>query len=648
MCSLFMASWNRALVASLLVLMCRITQATTTCPDPKTILPCICSANEQEIQVWCGQSELSRIMEALKALTSLQAPIDELIFENNVMPSLPGQVFMPLKIVRLMIRDNGLERVSSNWLLGLETSLLELYIVEPGLRSLPDDSLSTLPKLEAITLNVGAVKQIPSMAGLARLRYIYIQAPEVTEISSQLFISLPYLEQIHVVSSPKISRLDQGLLSDLPRLTLINMTRCGLSWLHPRAFARLPALVELALVGNRFASARTVGAAVRDLPVLSTIRLDENEITQVEEGAFVDIPSLRHLSLTRNRILGVQRGAFYRTPLLRSIDLSHNQVQIIHAESFIPLSDDNVEEMRLSYNQIEHALTLRSILDALPRLRLLDLSHNRIVDILFGTLRGHPTLEILLLNDNQITRIGQEALSGMPSLRELNLRNNSLTSHLDFPIWNLPSLKGVDLSHNRIRRIDRRVMANLPSLRRVDLSYNTLALADSGAFLGNPALEIVNMSHNSLVSLSHAPFAHLVNLYELDVSYNRLKEFIIGLPQGLEFLRIARNQITAFPRPPAPEMNLVNLKFMDISGNGLHHIPTGMMKSLKKLRWLNVGDNALTTLDDQALKGLSSLEALDLRNNRLLSIHPMGLSHLHNLVSSNTSFSLLLSIRRVP
>lgn len=100
-----------------------------------------------------------------------------------------------------------------------------------------------------------------------------------------------------------------------------------------------------------------------------------------------------------------------------------------------------MEEMRLSYNQIEHALTLRSILDALPRLRLLDLSHNRIVDILFGTLRGHPTLEILLLNDNQITRIGQEALSGMPSLRELNLRNNSLTSHLDFPIWNLPSLK---------------------------------------------------------------------------------------------------------------------------------------------------------------------------------------------------------------
>ncbi|CAH0381414.1 unnamed protein product [Bemisia tabaci] len=103
---------------------------------------------------------------------------------------------MPLKIVRLMIRDNGLERVSSNWLLGLETSLLELYIVEPGLRSLPDDSLSTLPKLEAITLNVGAVKQIPSMAGLARLRYIYIQTAVMLTLAWKQYVKIEKIETL--------------------------------------------------------------------------------------------------------------------------------------------------------------------------------------------------------------------------------------------------------------------------------------------------------------------------------------------------------------------------------------------------------------------------------------------------------------------
>lgn len=96
--------------------------------------------------------------------------IDELILENNLLLSLPGQMFSSIKVLRLMLRENGLQRISSNWLAGVETTLQEIYIVEPELRSFPDDLLVTLPKLEALTLSAGLITKIPAIFGLSRLR----------------------------------------------------------------------------------------------------------------------------------------------------------------------------------------------------------------------------------------------------------------------------------------------------------------------------------------------------------------------------------------------------------------------------------------------------------------------------------------------
>jgi Leucine-rich repeat (LRR) protein len=92
-------------------------------------------------------------------------PIDELILENNNLPSLPGHVFASLRVLRLMLRNNRLERVSSGWLEGLHDSLLELFLVEPDLRSLPADSLENLQGLEAVTLQSKLIKRLPSFAG---------------------------------------------------------------------------------------------------------------------------------------------------------------------------------------------------------------------------------------------------------------------------------------------------------------------------------------------------------------------------------------------------------------------------------------------------------------------------------------------------
>lgn len=110
-------------------------------------------------------------------------------------------------------------------------------------------------------------------------------------------------------------------------------------------------------------------------------------------------------------------------------------------------SGRGIEIIHLQNNDIARISEVRSILDALPTLRFLDLSNNKLTEIPFGALRGHGTLEQLQLDNNQLKLIERDALMAMPSLRELRLRNNSLTDLLPMPFWNLPALKGIILNY---------------------------------------------------------------------------------------------------------------------------------------------------------------------------------------------------------
>lgn len=385
---------------------------------------------------------MPKVLEGLNAVSHyITHPIDELILENNNLPSLPGKVFTSLRVLRLMLRNNRLERVSSGWLEGLHDSLLELFLVEPELRSLPIDSLDNLQGLEAITLQSRSMKRLPRFSGLSKLRYLQVNSPTLVELTPMNFRDLPNLEQLHIFGSPRLVRLEAGLFRNLPKLSLMNITDSGITWIHPRAFVDLPELREISLEGNVIPDASIVGRAVADLPALAILRLTGNRIARLQQEAFVGLPSLSRLYLSRNRITEILPGAFQMLPMLRVLDLNANLISRIHPEFFIQRTGSALEELWIMHNDLSHVNELRSILEALPRLKLLDASFNHLEEIPFGALRGHSTLERLHLDHNRLTFLQRETFSAMPALRELRLRNNSLTNLLEAPFWNLPGLK---------------------------------------------------------------------------------------------------------------------------------------------------------------------------------------------------------------
>ncbi|KFB50003.1 hypothetical protein ZHAS_00018044 [Anopheles sinensis] len=611
-------------------------QRDTICPPQDIILPCRCSQRGSEVQIWCSHSDLPRVLTGLKAVSkSINRPIDELILENNFLPSLPGRTFAPLNILRLMLRHNGLERLSNGWLNDLDKSLVEIFIVERNLRSIPMDSLSGLRKLEAVTIQSENLKRLPDFSGLPKLRYVNVQSGSLIELAPQHFRDLVSLETVHVTGSGSLTRLEGGLFNDLPKLNLINLSENGISWVHLRTFVGLPSLKTLHLSGNKITDAGMIGRAVKDIHNLQVLRMDRNMISKLNEGSFVDLPSLNELYLNDNGITEIFHGAFHRTPSLKLVHLENNYLRRVHPESFLQASGSGVEMMHLQQNEIGRVEELRSLLDALPMLRFLDLSYNKLEAIPFGALRGHGTLEQLYLNQNKIRMIERDAFMAMPGLRELRLQNNSLHDQLPMPFWNLPGLKGIDISYNNFRRMDPNLLVGVPSLRRLDISGNALSVIDSSAFSHTPMLETVNISFNELSLVHSGTFRELNHMFELDAGSNRLQEFIPGLPIAVERINLHGNQISQLPPPGSQLWDLPNLRMLDISGNQLTRLPRAVFKPTPQLRVLALARNQLQSIDEGSLSGLTRLEVLNLQDNRVLALHERCFSPLENLRELN-------------
>lgn len=301
----------------------------SVCPPQELILPCRCSQKGSELQIWCSHSDLPRVLNGIKSTSkALNRPIDELILENNFLPSLPGRTFAQLQITRLMLRHNGLERLSGGWLNDVESSLVEIFIVERGLRSVPVDSLYGLRNLEAITIQSENLKRCPEFSGLLKLRYINIESESLIELSSNGFRDLLGLETVSITASKGLTRLETGLFMDLPKLRSINLQNNGIEWINVRTFSSsLLSLQQLDLSRNRISNAGMVGRAIKDLRNLEALNLNHNFIEVLSEASFVDLPSLKELRLNDNLIQELHHGAFHRVPSLKVVHLENNRLR---------------------------------------------------------------------------------------------------------------------------------------------------------------------------------------------------------------------------------------------------------------------------------------------------------------------------------
>ena len=232
--------------------------------------------------------------------------------------------------------------------------------------------------------------------------------------------------------------------------------------------------------------------------------------------------------------------------------------------------------------------------------------------------------------------------------------NVSITLDLSYNLLhNISSLPGLDvweldLSHNKITNLDKHVFAALSKhLLHLDLSDNRISAAGlSDESLGKNMMEddtpfvLIDLclSNNRIHSLPPAIFSQIVNLEDLDLSFNPLGDMdestatAIGSLVSLHYLNLQECQLTFLPETLLS--GLFQLMRLDLSGNYFTSVDP-RLRMVPSLATLVLDNNHIQYLDHNSFLGLENLRNLSVSENLYFS------------KIEKDSFSLLLNLEEL-
>ena len=225
----------------------------------------------------------------------------------------------------------------------------------------------------------------------------------------------------------------------------------------------------------------------RGLTRLTTIRLDDNQITTIPANAFNTNRLLTDLSLYRNAIHTIDAGAFTHLNQLQQLKLFHNSLTTlgVHSDTW----------------------------GGLTNLTNLDLSHNQITDIRFST--DHSSLSQLTwldMEDNRMSLLVRNTFRGLRKLKYLNFNQNPLRAIRGAPFKKVRRLRYLSFNIGNVTTLSSRLLRGLEHLRTLYIGEVNHINLPEGIFHGLPVLQRLSLTdHKALLSGLNA------NLFEQNV-----------------------------------------------------------------------------------------------------------------------------------
>jgi Leucine-rich repeat (LRR) protein len=218
-----------------------------------------------------------------------------------------------------------------------------------------------------------------------------------------------------------------------------------------------------------------------------TINYLRNNISTLPAGLFNGVPNLDVLNLSHNIIQDISCAQHFQLHHLTQLDLSHNIITILPNT----INLQNLEVLLLNNNQITTLPT--DVFSNLPNLQILALQYNEIATLPSNVFNNLLRLTELTLNNNRILDLPQNVFSNLGQLNLLTLSTNLLTDLTPGIFINLNSLRTLYLNWNQINVLRRNVF-NLPALTHLQLSFNPAS---------NPnAINVENGAFDNLFNLS--------------------------------------------------------------------------------------------------------------------------------------------------
>ncbi|XP_041502175.1 toll-like receptor 8 [Microtus oregoni] len=468
--------------------------------------------------------------------------------------------------------------------------------------------------------------------GLTKLQYLNLSSTSLQSITSTWFDNLTNLQELHLEFNYLLQEIASGeFLMKLPNLKILDLSfNFQESKYLPSInissnFSKLHSLKKLHLKGYVFYKLEQKNfAPLQSLQNLTTIDLGINFITKIDFKIFQNFPHLKVISLSENRI----------TPIVDHTNNPSLPYHLLKSGSTITKFDPHANFYHSTKPLIKPQCAAYG--------KALDLSLNNI--FLIEKNQFEPFQDIACLNlsfnaNNQV--LSGTEFSAMPHLKYLDLSHNRLDFDDNNAFNELQELKVLDLSHNEhyfsIAGVTHRLgfIQNLMNLSVLNLSYNGIYTLTEDKELKSVSLKELVFSGNRLDLLWNTDdddsyltiFRSLWNLTHLDLSYNNLQQIpnkaFLSLPQSLEELRINGNRLRFFNWTSL--QHFPQLRLLDLRRNKLYFLTNCLSKFTYSLKTLLLGHNEFSHLPPGLLFESSSLVHLDLSFNKIKMINKSSL-----------------------
>ncbi|XP_019355404.1 transforming growth factor beta activator LRRC33 [Alligator mississippiensis] len=330
----------------------------------------------------------------------------------------------------------------------------------------------------------------------------------------------------------------------------------------------LPALRKLDLSGNQLTE-DMMATLIQNLSSLVSLSVARNVIMRLDSFIFERLSQLQELNLEKNYIFEIESGTFEGLRRLERLSLAYNYLPCI-----VEFDLTQLKMLNASNNIIEWFLAVES--DALFELETLDLSHNRL--LFFPLLPRQSKLSSLLLMDNEMCFYRHLPNATYPPnvTVQFLLIDGNITNITTLSLW------------------DEVIHSNLSSLRFLDMSQNQFWYLPEGFLAGMTSLSYLKLNQNCLQTFHIWEEEPPGMLIELDLSQNQLLELQVDL--GSEGI-------------------LPNLRFFNLSANGLQKVPAKLFAHTPKITTVDLSHNRIDICPQQAnADGSKYSVCIDFRN----------------------------------
>ncbi|XP_070508395.1 leucine-rich repeat-containing protein 15-like [Chironomus tepperi] len=359
-------------------------------------------------------------------------------------------------------------------------NLKRISIIGRDLIDITPNSFDVCAKLEALAINYGKYKTLPSglLKNCVNLRTFEIMSSEIETFPEDFFGSTRNLEEF-VVPVNQLTSLPEKLLQNMEKLRIIRIGYNNLKELSPNFLINCPNLDQFSAYDNQFQTQEAITFALNGRINMRYLMLDFNNITNWDFRFFAQFQKLEYLTV------GINRGAKLTNIHWRSLPASLNELTVYGIGEDIP------------ENSFERLVNLRA----------LTLYGNDITAFHKDTFKSLTNLWYLYIYQSELKTLHPDLFQDQGNLSHLMISGTKieeLPAGLFVPLVNIGfrnQNNGIHVKHSKLIRINANSFGEHPKLRTIDFAFNEINEIERGIFSKfHPNMTYVGLYFNDCVS----------------------------------------------------------------------------------------------------------------------------------------------------